>query len=98
MTDGLSGIEKSFDGSVKALFQHIDKIHSITGSYDNIGIGSDLDGYIKPALPGLEHMGRMAALQDALRSRYGDETAEKISSGNALHVLRQEWGQKRPRP
>ena len=32
-----------------------------------------------------------------IRSRYGDQEGEKICSGNALRVLRQEWGRKRPR-
>ena len=89
---------KAFEPSVEALCRHIDKVHDLTGTYDNIGIGSDLDGYIKPALPGLEHMGRMGDLQQALRARYGDTDAEKICSGNALRVLRAEWGHKRPRP
>jgi microsomal dipeptidase-like Zn-dependent dipeptidase len=97
MASGLSGIGKSFDGSVDALCRHIDKIHALTGSYDNVAIGSDLDGYIKPALPGLTDMGRMAELQKRLGARYGDLDAEKICSGNALSVLRTSWGQKRPR-
>jgi len=97
ITSGLSGV-KAFEGSVDALCRHIDKVHELTGSYDHIGIGSDLDGYIKPALPGLEHQGRMAELQSALRARYGDVDAEKITSGNALRVLRAEWGHKRLRP
>jgi microsomal dipeptidase-like Zn-dependent dipeptidase len=97
MTSGLS-VASSLEGSLEALCRHIDKIHELTGSYDNIGIGSDLDGYIKPALPGLEEMSRMTALQAHLRARYGDADAEKICNGNALRVLRAEWGRKRPRP
>ncbi|MBV8218623.1 MAG: membrane dipeptidase [Solirubrobacterales bacterium] len=97
MTSGLS-VASSLEGSLDALCRHIDKIHELTGSYDNIGIGSDLDGYIKPALPGLEEMSRMKQLQAHLRTRYGDAEAEKISGGNALRVLRAEWGRKRPRP
>ena len=97
ITSGLPDIAETFEGSVKALCLHIDKIHELTGSYDHIGIGSDLDGYIKPALPGLEHQGRMAVLQQALRDRYGDDVAQQISGGNALRVLRSEWGRKRPR-
>jgi len=97
MTSGLS-VASSLEGSLEALCRHIDKIHELTGSYDNIGIGSDLDGYIKPALPGLEDMSRMKELQAHLRTRYGAGDAEKISSGNALRVLRAEWGHKRPRP
>ena len=96
MTSGLDGVRDTFEGSVDALCRHIDRIHSVTGSYDHIGIGSDLDGYIKPALPGLEHMGRMGALQAALRERYGDDDAEKICSANALRVLRAAWGTPRP--
>jgi microsomal dipeptidase-like Zn-dependent dipeptidase len=98
ITSGLPGRTNAFEGSVAALCRHVDKIHELTNSYDHIAIGSDLDGYIKPALPGLQHMGRMAELQSALRARYGDADAEKICSGNALRVLRAEWGKKRPRP
>jgi microsomal dipeptidase-like Zn-dependent dipeptidase len=98
VTDGLSGIGKSLDGSIDALCRHIDKIHDLTSSYDNIAIGSDLDGYIKPALPGLTDMAKMAELQRRLADRYGAVDAEKICSGNALRVLRAQWGVKRPRP
>lgn len=97
ITSGLHDVEESFDGSVKALCRHIDKLHELTGNYDHIAIGSDLDGYIKPALPGLEHQGRMADLQRALRERYGAAVAGQIAEGNALRVLRTQWGRKRPR-
>jgi len=97
MTSGLS-VASSLEGSLDAVCRHIDKIRELTGSYDNIGIGSDLDGYIKPALPGLGEMSRMKELQAHLRTRYGAADAEKISSGNALRVLRAEWGRKRARP
>ena len=98
MTSGLPAPEPTLDGSVDVLCRHVDKIHELTGSYDHIAIGSDLDGYIKPALPGLEHMGRMAEMQKRLHERYGAADAEKICSGNALRVLRAQWGRRRPRP
>jgi microsomal dipeptidase-like Zn-dependent dipeptidase len=97
ITSGLHDVAETFDGSVQALCRHIDKLHELTGSYDYIAIGSDLDGYIKPALPGLEHQGRMADLQGALTRRYGSDVTQQISSGNALRVLRAQWGRKRPR-
>jgi microsomal dipeptidase-like Zn-dependent dipeptidase len=96
ITSGLD-VPETFEGSVQALCRHIDKLHELTGSYEHIAIGSDLDGYIKPALPGLEHQGRMAELQRALVERYGSEVAEQIAGGNALRVLRAQWGRKRPR-
>jgi microsomal dipeptidase-like Zn-dependent dipeptidase len=98
ITSGVPGVSSSVEGSLDALCRHIDKIHDLTGSYDHVAIGSDLDGYIKPALPGLEDMGRMTKLQEHLSARYGAADAEKICNGNALRVLRAEWGHKRPRP
>jgi microsomal dipeptidase-like Zn-dependent dipeptidase len=90
--DGLPGSLKTFDDSVAALTRHIDRIRDVTGSHEHAAIGSDLDGYIKPALPGLEHHGRMSALQDALRAHYGDADVELITNANALRVLRAGWG------
>jgi microsomal dipeptidase-like Zn-dependent dipeptidase len=81
-----------FEASVDALCTHIDHIHEVTKSLDHVGIGSDLDGFIKPALTGLGHLGHMAALQAGLRRRYGDADAEKICSGNAVRVLTSAWG------
>ena len=91
MTSGVHGRVRSFKDSVEVLCRHIDRIHDATGSYAHIGIGSDLDGYIKPALSGLEHMGRMRDLQESLRDRYGPLVSEQICSGNALRVLRSAW-------
>jgi microsomal dipeptidase-like Zn-dependent dipeptidase len=82
---------RSVDGSVELLCKHIDRIRSLTGSFDHVAIGSDLDGYIKPALPGIEHLGRMRHLQNVLAARYGESDAAKVSSENALRVLRRAW-------
>jgi microsomal dipeptidase-like Zn-dependent dipeptidase len=97
ISSGLPDVKETFAGSVDALCRHIDRLHDLTGSYDHIAIGSDLDGYIKPALPGLEHQGRMADLQRALSDRYGAGVAQQIAGDNALRLLRTQWGRKRPR-
>jgi microsomal dipeptidase-like Zn-dependent dipeptidase len=91
ISSGLRRRARSYEDSIELLCRHIDRIHELTGSYDHIGIGSDLDGYIKPALPGLEHMGRMGDLQRSLAARYGAVAGEQICSGNALRVLRDNW-------
>jgi microsomal dipeptidase-like Zn-dependent dipeptidase len=91
ISSGVSRSVRSYDESLRALFKHIDRIRELTGSFDHIAIGSDLDGYIKPALPGLEHMGQMRAFQESLRDRYGPGEAEKICNANALRVLRSAW-------
>lgn len=84
---------KTFDESMDVIAAHIDHIREQTdGSWRHIAIGSDLDGYIKPALAGLGHLGKMKALQEALAARYGADEAEMVCSGNALRVLESYWG------
>jgi microsomal dipeptidase-like Zn-dependent dipeptidase len=80
-----------FEDSLGLLCKHIDRICEVTGSSDHVAFGTDLDGYIKPALPGLEHLGRMRRLQDGLTDRYGAQLAEKFASANALRVLKTGW-------
>jgi microsomal dipeptidase-like Zn-dependent dipeptidase len=93
MHDGLRPTSKvkTFDDSMALVFAHVDRIAQVTGSHDHAAIGTDLDGWIKPALPGLEHLGRMRHVQDALAAKYGGEVAEKISSANVLALLRRAW-------
>lgn len=79
--------DRTLADSVEVICRHIDHVAEVTKSFENIAIGSDLDGYIKPALTGLEHAGRLRDLQDALVHRYGSERARKICSENALRVL-----------
>jgi microsomal dipeptidase-like Zn-dependent dipeptidase len=91
ISNGVRKRVRSYEDSLDALCAHIDRIRDVTGSFEFVAIGSDLDGYIKPALPGLEHMGHMRSLQESLRARYGAKAAEQISSANALRVLRSAW-------
>ena len=56
-----------------------------------MGIGSDLDGFIKPTLAGLQTMTDMAPLEEALAEHYGPEAARLICFENALRPLRSYW-------
>lgn len=95
MRDGLLPRRtRSIEESLKLIYDHICRIHAVTGSYRHVALGSDLDGFIKPALRGLEVMDHMTKLEAALRERYGTVEAERITSGNALRVLKAAW---RPR-
>ncbi|HSS43417.1 MAG TPA: membrane dipeptidase [Solirubrobacterales bacterium] len=87
---------ETLEQSLPILFRHIDTMAAATGdddgpSYDHIGIGSDLDGFIKPTIGGVEDAADLARLEAPLRERYGDADAEKIMGGNALRVLREIW-------
>ncbi len=53
-------------------------------------IGSDLDGFIKPMLRGLEDMAGMSYLETRLRKEY-PAAAHLILSENALRVLKSAW-------
>ena len=81
----------TFEQSFEVLAAHIDRIAQLTGSHRHAAIGSDLDGFIKPTLAGLDSMADMARLEPALRARYGTGDAELIASGNALRPLREHW-------
>jgi microsomal dipeptidase-like Zn-dependent dipeptidase len=93
LNDGVRrGRTRTFEESFEVICRHLDRIAQITGSHEYAAIGSDLDGFIKPTMGGLESMTDMARLERALRDRYGAEDAEQICSGNALRALRAGWG------
>lgn len=79
------------DESLEIVCKHIDKIAEITGGYEQIAIGTDFDGFIKPSLGGLQDSGDLALLKAALIDRYGEEIAERITWKNALGVLQRLW-------
>jgi microsomal dipeptidase-like Zn-dependent dipeptidase len=81
---------RTFDESLEVVSRHVDRIREVTGSHRHAAIGSDLDGYIKPALAGMDDMSAMSPLAAALAERYGPD-AEAIRRGNALRVLRKGW-------
>jgi microsomal dipeptidase-like Zn-dependent dipeptidase len=88
---------KRFADSMQVIYRHINKIRELTGSFDHIALGSDLDGFIKPTLPGLDTPADFQLVQDQLIGAYGPVVANKICSGNALRVLQNYW-QGRPEP
>jgi microsomal dipeptidase-like Zn-dependent dipeptidase len=88
--DGL-GPTRSLDDSLAALITHCDHIHEVTGSHRHTALGTDLDGFIKPTLAGLEDASALSAVERALVDRYGAEDAGAIASGNALRLLRGYW-------
>jgi microsomal dipeptidase-like Zn-dependent dipeptidase len=82
---------KTVDDSIALLCRHADRIAEIAGSHRHTAIGTDLDGFIKPTLAGLDDAGRLPLLEQGLVDRYGPEDAELIASGNVLRLLRRYW-------
>ena len=57
---------------------------------DHVAIGSDLDGFIKPTMGGVESAADLKPLADMLRARH-PEAADRILEGNALRVIRRRF-------
>ncbi|HWH94629.1 MAG TPA: membrane dipeptidase [Baekduia sp.] len=95
LNDGLfEGHTTAFAETKAIIFRHVDRIAQVTGGYDHLAIGSDLDGFIRPTATGLESSADLPRLERALRERYDGEDVDKILSGNVLRVLRDGWGRR----
>jgi microsomal dipeptidase-like Zn-dependent dipeptidase len=89
LDDGL-GVEEDaddFSRTARTVCAHIDAIRQLAGSNDHVGIGSDLDGFIKPTVAGIENVADLARLRAPLAEAYPQDVA-KILGGNAVRVLR----------
>lgn len=88
LLDGFEGEPKNLDDSVQVLVEHIEKIKAITGTYRHVGLGSDLDGFVRPTLPGIDTALDLVALERGLRAHYkDDDVVDMITHRNALRVL-----------
>jgi microsomal dipeptidase-like Zn-dependent dipeptidase len=91
LNDGVSDRSSSstFEESFPVIAAHLDAICAWTGSHAHAAVGSDLDGFIKPTMGGIESAADLAKLGPALVERYGQAAAEQILWGNAHRVVRQ---------
>ncbi len=74
-------------GTVQTMCDHIDAIQEATGSHRHVGIGSDLDGFIKPTMAGIETVENLGDLREGLQEAYPNDY-EAILYGNADRVVR----------
>lgn len=82
---GLSDGE-GIDHTVAIMRRHVDRIAEITGSHAHTGLGSDLDGFIKPTMGGIETAVDLARLEDGIREAYPTD-ADAILFDNARRVV-----------
>lgn len=66
--------------------KHLDAITALGNGHDATAIGSDLDGFIKPTLAGLNQASDLHLLEQWIREAQ-PENADKILYGNARSVL-----------
>ncbi len=74
--------------SLKVIFRHIDHIERTVGSHAHTALGTDLDGFVKPVLAGLDSWADLPRLEPALVERYGEHDAAAILHRNAERVIR----------
>ncbi len=77
------------DESIQVMFNAIDCIYCITGTYNNIAIGTDLDGFIKP-IKECPDYGHTEAVVTAIQAKYPD-AADQLLWMNARDVLARGW-------
>jgi microsomal dipeptidase-like Zn-dependent dipeptidase len=75
------------EASRAAIRRHVKAIHDALGTHEHTAIGTDLDGFIKPTLAGLERAGDLELLERWISEDFPDE-ADAILHGNAERVLR----------
>jgi microsomal dipeptidase-like Zn-dependent dipeptidase len=86
INDGIRRTDtKTLAQSLAVLDRHIEAIGP-----DHVAIGSDLDGFIKPTIGGVESAADLKTFADALRARH-PESADRILSENALRVIRRRF-------
>ena len=91
LNDGL-GVDDPEDAerTMRTVCSHIDAIRDLTGSLAHVGIGSDLDGFIKPTMAGIDDVDDLAKFREPLADAYPDDV-DAILSGNAVRVLRRAY-------
>ena len=76
---------------IPKLIETIDTIHDITGTYENIAVGTDYDGFTDTS-DDLLDPSQMPNLTQALLDHINDPAQVKlILGGNALRVLKEGW-------
>ncbi len=96
LRDGRGKETKTFEASLELVHEQIATLRSWGGD-DVLAIGSDLDGFIKPTLAGIESAANHRDVARALVDRYGEALAAKICHGNALRVFESAWMRPFPR-
>jgi microsomal dipeptidase-like Zn-dependent dipeptidase len=78
---------RRLEESIEVICRHIDRIEEIAGP-GHVGLGTDLDGFIKPSTAGLETAADLARLRDPLGARYRDEAkVDAFLYGSARRVV-----------
>ncbi|MBK6504120.1 MAG: membrane dipeptidase [Ignavibacteria bacterium] len=89
----LCGSESTPDFGIEHIINTIRHIANVCGgSYDNISIGTDMDGFTQPVDDLYEPSQMVRLTQAMLSDGIAEENIKKILGGNALRVMAEGWG------
>jgi microsomal dipeptidase-like Zn-dependent dipeptidase len=78
------------NSGIPKLIETVDYIHHVTGTYENIAIGTDYDGFTDTC-DDLEDPSEMPNLTRSLLNHISPDEVKSILGGNALRVLKEGW-------
>src|SRR4051812_11073281 len=87
LSEHLMGDSSDEAGTRAVLGAHIDAIHDVLETHAHTALGTDLDGFIKPTLEGLQNATDLRRLEDWIRADF-PEAADAILHANADDVIR----------
>lgn len=91
----LTGIEDSFldyEAGIKNIVRTIRHIQLVTESFDNISIGTDLDGFTDPCDDLADYINFPRLTEALLNEGISEGDVKKILGENAARVLEEGWG------
>jgi microsomal dipeptidase-like Zn-dependent dipeptidase len=87
LSEPLMGASDDDSGTRDVLGRHIRAIHDELGTHARTALGTDLDGFIKPTLEGIDTARDLRRLEDWIRADFPD-AADGILHANADDVIR----------
>lgn len=80
------------DPGSEYIYRTVEHIHRVTGSYDNVAIGTDFDGFTDPP-DDLQDISKFPVLRSfLLKKGLKQKDVNKIMGDNILRVLQDGWG------
>jgi microsomal dipeptidase-like Zn-dependent dipeptidase len=78
---------RRLEESIDVICRHIDRIEEVAGP-GHVALGTDLDGFVKPTMGGIETAADLAKLRRPLLEKYHDDAkVEAFLYGNARDVI-----------
>lgn len=79
------------DHSLPTVWETVNHIYEVTGSWDHVMIGSDFDGFTEPPLDVIDHSQFGKLTEKFLNKGLSTDAIEKIMGANAIRLMKDAW-------